>query len=144
MREPSNLAHEEYELLKVPLIREDIPPEAQILLKAWIEKEGLLVDDREDMGGMDFSRLDTRLIVPLPHIFVVFFARRPYKRKAGHYPGWHGFYLFLYWDVTKGWQLEQIGRNFSRAQLATIGAARFRAMQELRRLAGRDLEGHEA
>src|SRR5437773_10204028 len=93
MREPSYFTHEEYALTKVAFAREEVPAEAFSLLSAWIEGERLLVDDREDVGGITFCRMDSRVMAPLPHIVASFFARRPYKRKAGHYPGWNAFYL---------------------------------------------------
>src|SRR5215470_15862855 len=86
MREPSYLTREEYALAKVALAREEVPTEAFGLLSAWIERERLLVDDREDVGGITFCRMDARVIAPLPHVVASFFARQPYKRKAGHYP----------------------------------------------------------
>ena len=51
MREPTDLAREEYELTKVALERSDVPAEALALLSAWIEGERLLVDDRDGVGG---------------------------------------------------------------------------------------------
>ncbi len=60
MREPSSLTRGEYLLTKVALAREDVPTEALALLSAWIEKERLLVDDREEVGGIDFCRMDTK------------------------------------------------------------------------------------
>src|SRR5260370_35893105 len=95
MREPSYFKHEEYQLTKVALERSDVPTEALALLSTWIEGEGLLVDDREDVGGINFCRMDARVMAPLPHMVASFFARRPYQRKAGPYPNWHGFYLHL-------------------------------------------------
>ena len=105
MREPPDFTHEEYQLAKVALERSDVPAEALALLSAWIAGEGLLVDDREDVGGVSFCRMDARIIAPLLHFLASFFARRPYKRKEGHYPNWNGFYLLLYRDVEEGWQL---------------------------------------
>jgi hypothetical protein len=102
MREPPYLTHEEYELMKVPLERSEVPADALAALTAWIERERLLVDDREDVGGINFSRIDAKAVAPLPHIVVSFFAHRPYKRKAGHYSQWNGFYLLLYRDVPAG------------------------------------------
>lgn len=142
MREPSSFTHEEYELTKVTLAREDVPVEALAVLVAWIEGENLLVDEREGVGGIDFSRMDSKAIAPLPHIVASFFARRPYKRKAGHYPNWNGFYLFLYRDVKEGWKLEQIRKSSSDVQLASVYAARSNAIQEIHRLSA-DLGGHE-
>lgn len=139
MREPSDLTREEYELMKVALTHEDVPADALALLSAWIEGERLLVDDRESVGGIDFSRMDSKDIAPLPHIFVSFFARRPYKRKAGHYPRWNGFYLFLYWDVEEGWKLMQVRKNSSYAQFIPVYAARFKAEQEIKKRLGNDL-----
>ena len=131
MREPSYMTHEEYELTKVALERSDIPAEALALLSTWIEREGLLVDDREDVGGINFCRMDARVIAPLPHIFASFFARLPYKRKAGYYPNWNGFYLLLYLDVQEGWKLVQIRRNTSYAQFVPLFAARIKAVEEI-------------
>src|SRR6266699_5352004 len=91
MKKPSYLTHQEYALTKVALAREDVPADALALLSAWIEGERLLVDDREEVGGINFCRMDSRVMAPLPHIVASFFARRPYKRKAGHYPRWNGF-----------------------------------------------------
>jgi hypothetical protein len=133
MREPSDLSHEEYALTKVALAREDVPAEAFALLSAWIEGEHLLVDEQVDMGGIDFSRMDSKAMVPLPHIFASFFARRPYKRKAGHYPSWNGFYLLLYRDVEEGWKLERIRKNSSDAQFATVFVARNKAIEEIKK-----------
>jgi hypothetical protein len=39
MRESTDFTHEEYELAKVVLEREDVPAEALALLSAWIEGE---------------------------------------------------------------------------------------------------------
>jgi hypothetical protein len=135
MREPSDFTHEEYELTKVPLERSDVPAEALALLSAWIEKEHLLVDNRENVGGIDFSRMDSKVIAPLPHIIASFFARRPYKRKAGHYPAWNGFYIVLCRDVEEGWKPERIRKNSSYAEFAPIFAARSKAVQEIRKRA---------
>ena len=77
MRKSSDFTHEEYKLAKVALAREDVPTDALALLTAWVEGERLLVDDREDVGGINFSRMDSKTIAPLPHIFISFFARRP-------------------------------------------------------------------
>ena len=52
MSEHTGLTREEYELTKVALAREDVPAGALSLLSTWIEGEGLLVDDREDVGGL--------------------------------------------------------------------------------------------
>ncbi len=139
MREPSDLAHEEYELTKVALAREDIPAEALALLSAWIEGEHLLMDDREGVGGIDFSRMDSRVMVPLPHIFASFFARRPYKRKAGHSPRWNGFYLLLYRDVEEGWKLERIRRDSPDAQFAPVFAARNKVVEQIKKRLENDL-----
>ena len=108
MREPSYFTHEEYALTKVALAREEVPAEAFALLSAWIEGGRLLVDEREDVGGITFCRMDSKVMAPLPHIVASFFARRPYKRKAGHYPRWNGFYMLLYRDVEEGWKLVRI------------------------------------
>ncbi len=139
MSEPSYSRHEEYELTKVALAREDVPAEAFALLSAWIEGEQLLVDDREGVGGIDFSRMDSKVVAPLPHIFASFFARRPYKRKAGHSPSWNGFYLLLYRDVEEGWKLERIRRDSSDAQFAPVFAARNKAVEEIKKRLGNDL-----
>jgi hypothetical protein len=138
MSEPSYFTHEEYALTKVALERSDVPAEALALLSAWIEGEGLLVDDREDIGGIAFCRMDARIIAPLPHILASFFARRPYRRKEGHYPNWNGFYLLLYRDVEEGWKLLRMGRNTSYAQFAPLFAARIKAIEEINKLRGSD------
>ena len=138
MREPTDLTREEYELTKVALERSDVPVEALALLSAWIEGEGLLVDDREDVGGINFCRMDARVMAPLPHIVASFFARRPYRRKAGHYPRWNGFYLLLYRDVEEGWKLVQIRKNSSYVQFAPVLAARNKAIEEINRLRGKE------
>src|SRR2546421_12190654 len=91
MREPSYFTREEYTLTKVALAREEVPAEAFALLSAWIEGERLLVDDRKDVGGINFCRMDSKVMAPLPHIVASFFAPRPYKRKAGHSPTRNGF-----------------------------------------------------
>ena len=139
MREPSYLTHEEYQLAKVVLAREDVPAEALALLSAWIEVEGLLVDDREDVGGINFCRMDAKVMAPLPHILASFFARRPYKRKAGHYPRWNGFYLLLYRDVEEGWKLVRIRRDSPDAQFIPVFAARSKAVEEINKRLGNDL-----
>ncbi len=139
MSEPSCMTHEEYELTKVALERSDIPVEALALLSTWIEREGLLVDDRKDVGGINFCRMDARVMAPLPHIVASFFARRPYKRKAGHYPNWNGFYLLLYRDVEEGWQLVRIQRNTSYAQFVPLFAARIKAVEEINKRQGNDM-----
>ena len=139
MSEPSYMTHEEYELTKVALERSDIPAEALALLSTWIEREGLLVDDRKDVGGINFCRMDARVMAPLPHIVASFFARRPYKRKAGHYPNWNGFYLLLYRDVEEGWQLVRIQRNTSHAQFVPLFAARMKAVEEINKRQGNDM-----
>ncbi len=143
MRELSDLTREEYELTKVALIREDVPADALALLSAWIEEERRLVDGRESVGGIDFSRMDSKAIAPLPHIFASFFARRPYKRKVGHSPKWNGFYLFLYRDVEEGWKLVQIRKNSSDAQFISVYVARLKAKQEIKKRLGNDLGDHE-
>ena len=139
MSEPSYMTHEEYELTKVALERSDIPAEALALLSTWIEREGLLVDDRKDVGGINFCRMDARVMAPLPHIVASFFARRPYKRKAGRYPNWNGFYLLLYRDVEEGWQLVRIQRNTSYAQFVPLFAARIKAVEEINKRQGNDM-----
>jgi hypothetical protein len=133
MREPSYFTREEYELTKVALERSDVPAEALALLSTWIEGERLLVDDREDVGGINFCRMDAKAMAPLPHIAASFFARRPYKRKAGHYPRWNGFYMLLYRDVEEGWKLVQIRKDSSYAQFAPVLAARSKAVEEIKR-----------
>lgn len=125
------LSHEEYELMKVSLECSEVPADALAVLTAWIERERLLVDDREDVGGISFSRMDTKAVAPLPHIVVSFFAHRPYKRKSGHYPQWNGFYLLLYRDVEEGWKLVQIRKSSSNAEFIPIIAARSKAVQEI-------------
>jgi hypothetical protein len=136
MREQSDFTHEEYELAKVVLEREDVPAEALALLSAWIEGERLLVDDREEVGGITYARMDVRVMAPLPHVVASFFARRPYQRKAGHYPNWNGFYLLLYRDVEEGWKLLRIRRNTSYAQFVPLFAARIKAVEEITKLQG--------
>ena len=105
MSEQIDFTREAYELAKVTLEQSDVPAEALALLSAWIEGERLLVDDREGVGGITYARMDARIMAPLPHVVASFFARRPYQRKAGHYPNWNGFYLLLYRDVEEGWKL---------------------------------------
>jgi hypothetical protein len=144
MREQIDFTREEYELTKVVLERSDVPEEALALLTAWIEGERLLIDDREDIGGINFCRMDARVIAPLPHIVASFFARRPYKRKAGHYPNWNGFYLLLYRDVEDGWQLMRMQRDSSDVQFAQVLAARSKAIEEINKRLGNDLgDGQE-
>jgi hypothetical protein len=143
MSEHTGLMREAYELTKVALAREDVPAGALSLLSTWIEGEGLLVDDREDVGGIAFCRMDARAMAPLPHIVASFLARRPYKRKAGHYPNWNGFYLLLYRDVEEGWKLVRIGRNTSYAQFVPLFAARSKAVEEINKRHGNDLGDHE-
>ena len=138
MRKPSYLTHEECELTKLALAREAVPADALALLSAWIEGERLLVDDREGVGGIGFCRMDSRVMAPLPHIVASFFARRPYKRKAGHYPRWNGFYLLLYRDVEEGWKLVRIGRNTSYAQFVPLFASRIKAEEEIKKLRGKE------
>ncbi len=139
MREPSHLTREEYALTKVALAREEVPAEALALLSAWIEGERLLVDDREDVGGITFCRMDSRVMVPLPHIVASFFARRPYKRKAGHSPRWNGFYLLLYRDVGEGWKLVRIRRDSPDTQFVPVFAARIKAEEEINKRLDNDL-----
>jgi hypothetical protein len=138
VREPSYMTREEYELTKVVLERSDVPAEAMALISAWIEGERLLLDDREDIGGINFSRMDAKIMAPLPHIVASFFARRPYKRKAGHYPIWNGFYLLLYRDVEEGWKLLRIRRDTSYAQFVPLFAARIKAVEEINRRLGKE------
>jgi hypothetical protein len=133
MREPPFLSHEEYELMKVPLERLEVPTDALAVLTAWIERERLLVDDRENVGGINFSRMDAKLVAPLPHIWASFFARRPCKRKAGHYPQWNRFDLLLYRDVEEGWKLVQIQNNSSEAEFTPVVAAISKAVQEIKK-----------
>jgi hypothetical protein len=97
------------------------------------------MDDREGVGGIDFSRMDSRVMVPLPHIFASFFARRPYKRKAGHSPRWNGFYLLLYRDVEEGWKLERIRRDSPDAQFAPVFAARNKVVEQIKKRLENDL-----
>ncbi len=143
MREQYYLGHEEYQLTKVPLARGDVPVEALALLFDWIAREGLLVDDREGVGGIDFCRMDSRAMAPLPHIFASLFTRRPYKRKAGHSPKWKGFYLLLYHDVGGGWKLLQMRRDTSHAEFIPVLAAHARATEEIDRRLGRDPGGQQ-
>ena len=133
MREQSHLTHEEYQLTKVALAREEVPAEAFALLSAWIEGERLLVDDREDVGGINFCRMDAKVMAPLPHIVASLFARRPYKRKAGHYPRWNGFYLLLYRDVEEGWKLVRIRRGSPDTQFVPVFEARIKAIEKIKR-----------
>jgi len=144
MREPSYFTHEEYALTKVALARADVPAEALALLSAWIEGERLLVDDREGVGGIDFCRMDSKIMAPLPHICASFFARRPYKRKAGHSPRWNGFYLLLYRDVEEGWKLVRVRRDSSYAQFVPVLAARIKAVEEINKRLGNELGDHHA
>ena len=144
MREQIDFTREEYELTKVVLERSAVPAEALALLSAWIEGERLLIDDREDIGGINFCRMDAKIMAPLPHIVASFFARRPYKRKAGHYPNWNSFYLLLYLDVQDGWQLVRIQRDSSDVQFTPVLAARRKAIEEINKLLGNDLgDGQE-
>ncbi len=131
MSDQIDFTREEYELAKVALERSDVPVEALALLSAWIEGERLLVDDREDVGGITYCRIDARIIAPLPHVVASFFARRPYQRKAGHYPNWNGFYLLLYRDVEDGWKLVRIRRDTSYAQFVPVFAATVKAVEEI-------------
>lgn len=140
MEELPFLSPEEYKLMNVPLERSEVPPGALAALTVWIEKERLLVDDREEIS---FSRIDAKAVVPLPHIFVSFFARRPYKSKAGHYPQWNGFYLLLYQDVKEGWKLTQIHKNLSYADFFPVIVAKSRAVQEINKRPGNGLEDAE-
>jgi hypothetical protein len=143
MGESPFLSHEEYELMKVPLQRSEVPADALATLTTWIEKERLLVDTREDVGGISFSRIDAKAVAPLPHIIASFFAHRPYKRKAGHYPQWNSFYLLLYRDVDEGWKLVRIQKNSGYTEFAPIFAARSKAVQEIRKRFNKDLEDTE-
>ncbi len=143
MGESSFMSHEEYELMKVPLERSEVPADALAALTDWIERERLLVDDREDVGGISFSRMDAKAVAPLPHIIASFFAHRPYKRKAGHYPQWNGFYLLLYRDVEEGWKSVQIRKNSSYAEFIPIFAARSKAVQEINKRFNNDREDTE-
>ena len=139
MREPSHFTREEYALTKVALAREEVPFEAVALLSAWIEAERLLVDDREGVGGITFCRMDSKAMAPLPHIVASFFARRPYKRKAGHSPRWNGFYLLLYLDVGEGWKLVRLRRDSPDSQFAPVFAARIKAVEEINKRLDNDL-----
>src|SRR5207244_10997099 len=87
--------------------------------------------------------MDAKAVAPLPHIFASFFARRPYKRKPGHYPNWNGFYLLLYRDMEEGWQLVRIQRDSSDTQIAPVLAARSKAIDETNKPRGND-PGDEA
>jgi hypothetical protein len=66
-----------------------------------------------DMFGLGWWKELLEIMAPLPHVVASFFARWPYKRKAGHYPNWNGFYLLLYRDVEDGWKLMRIRRDTS-------------------------------
>src|SRR2546429_1637989 len=81
--------------------------------------------------GINFCRMDSRVMAPLPHIVASFFARRPYKRKAGHYPRWNGFYLLLYRDVEEGWKLVRIRRDAPDTEFVPVLAARSKAVEEI-------------
>ena len=131
MGESPFLSHEEYELMKVPLERSEVSADALAMLTAWIERERLLVDERENVGGISFSRIDARAVAPLPHVIASFFAHRPYKRKVGHSPQWNGFYMLLYQDVEEGWKLMQIRKTSSYAEFLPLFAARSKAVQEI-------------
>ena len=131
MSDQIDFTREEYELAKVALERSDVPVEAMALLSARIEGERLLVDDREDVGGITYCRMDARIIAPLHHVVASFFARRPYKRKAGHYPNWNGFYLLLYRDVEDGWKLVRIRRDAPDTEFVPVLAARSKAVEEI-------------
>src|SRR2546421_9808855 len=145
MREHADFTREAYELTKVALERSDVPAEALALIFAWIEGEGLLVDDREDVGGINFCRMDAKAVAPLPHILASFFARRPYKRKAGHSPRWNGFYLLLYRGVEEGWKLERLRRDSYSAQFIPVFAARSKTVEEINKRLANDLgRGREA
>jgi hypothetical protein len=139
MREPSYLTREEYALTKVALAREEVPAEAFALLSAWIEGKRLLVDGREDVGGINFCRMDAKVMAPLPHIVASFFARRPYKRRTGHYPGWNGFYLLLYRDVEEGWKLVRIRRDSPDTEFVPVFAASIKAVEEITKRLDNDL-----
>ena len=143
MREPSYLTHEEYELTKVALARNEVPADALSLLSSWIEGEHLLLDDREGVGGINFSRMDSRIIAPLHHVFASFFARRPYKRKTGYPPRWNGFYLLLYLDVEEGWKMTGIRGDSSDAQFDPVLAARSKAIEEIKKRLGNELAGDD-
>ena len=142
MRKPSDFTHEEYELMHVPLASEDVPADALAFLTAWISGDRLLVDDRPG-EGIRFARIDSKAIAPLPHIFVSFYARCPYKRKAGHYPNWNGFYLVLYRDVEEGWKLVRLHKNTTEAESLAMDIARSRAILEMEKLLGNDLGDNE-
>jgi len=139
MSEPSPFTREEYALTKVALAREAVPAEAFALLSAWTLGERLLVDGREDVGGITFCRMDAKVMAPLPHIVASFFARRPYRRKAGHYPRWNGFYLLLYRDVEDGWKLVRIRRDAPDTQFVPVFAARIKAVEEINKRLDNDL-----
>jgi hypothetical protein len=62
MSEQIDFTREEYELAKVTLERSDVPAGALALLSDWIEGEGLLVDDREDVGGIVYARMDAMIM----------------------------------------------------------------------------------
>src|SRR5216683_2804956 len=50
MRDLPYFTHEEYELMKMPLAREEVPDGALAALSAWIEGERLLVDRDGEKG----------------------------------------------------------------------------------------------
>lgn len=82
--------------------------------------------------------MDARVMAPLPHVLASFFARRPYKRKEGHYPNWNGFYLLLYRDVEEGWKLLRMGRDTSYSQFVPLFAAQIKAVEEINKTRGSD------
>jgi hypothetical protein len=86
VREPSYMTRQEYELTEVALEPPDVPAEALALLSAWIEGECLLVDDREGVGGINFCRMDTKIMAPLPHIVASFSPAVPTSAKLGTTP----------------------------------------------------------
>jgi hypothetical protein len=143
MREQPVLTDEQYKLMKIILERSEVPADALTALTSWIEKERLLVDEREDVGGMAFLRMDAKFVAPLPHVMVSFFARRPYKRKEGHYPRRNTFSLLVYRDGEEGWKLIQVRKDSTYVEFAPVIAARSKAIREIKRRFGNDLEDHE-
>jgi|GraSoi2013_115cm_1033766.scaffolds.fasta_scaffold03301_7 hypothetical protein len=51
LRDLPYFTHEEYELMKMPLAREEVPDGALAALSAWIEGERLLVSDPTGKPG---------------------------------------------------------------------------------------------
>jgi len=58
---------------------------------SWIEGEHLLVDERAGVGGIDFSRMDSRAVAPLPHVVASFSPAAHISAKLGTPPGGTAF-----------------------------------------------------